>query len=227
MAWLDDRAATEDHAYAAPGLWAMNDAGWDHPLATPGTKLIAWFQVEISAVADDQPLPVQPFLQCAESVTARVGTMDLSAVQLLMPVHSLDPSARPPYATVPSMQTRHWFTERDPRTKTPVEVSINSGLDPLISAVAEQLSDRLGHLGQNVFVCSSPDVASRADVPPPPFEDSFWHGPPRHDMVLHGELVEWSCDAVGWLAEVVADLAAQLGVRSPLLLTVTRAPSTG
>lgn len=38
---------------------------------------------------------------------------------------------------------------------------------------------------------------------------------------------EWSCDSVGWLAEVVADLAAGLGVGSPLLLTVTRAPSTG
>jgi len=227
MGWLDDRAAIEDHTYAAPGLWAMNDAGWDHPLATPGAELISWFQVDASAVADDRPLPVQPFLQCAESATARVGTMDLSAVQLLMPVQSLDPSARPPYATVPSMQTRHWFAERDPRAKTPVEVSIDSGQDPSISAVAEQLTDRLGHLGQDVFVCGSRDVAGRADVPPPPFEDSFWNGPPRHGMVLYGELAEWSCDAVGWLAEVVADSAAQLGVHSPLLLTVTRALSTG
>lgn len=39
MGRLDDRAAAEDRTYAAPGLWALNDAGWGHPLATPGTEL--------------------------------------------------------------------------------------------------------------------------------------------------------------------------------------------
>jgi hypothetical protein len=233
MGWLDDRATVvrgggaEDHTLGAPGLWAMNDAGWHHPLAAPGAPLISWFQVEAGAVAGDRPLPVQPFLRCAENTTARVGTPYLSAVQVLLPVQGLDASSRPPYATVPSMGTIHWFAERDPRSRTPVEVSINSGRDPSIPAVAKQLTDRLGHLDQDVFVCGSHDVAGRDDVLPPPFPDSFWNGPPLHGVVLRGELAEWSCDAVGWLAEVVADSVAQLGVRSPLLLTVTRAVSTG
>ncbi|GEL18024.1 hypothetical protein PA7_18610 [Pseudonocardia asaccharolytica DSM 44247 = NBRC 16224] len=125
------------------------------------------------------------------------------------------------------MRTRHWFAERDPRSGTPVEVSINSGRDPSIPAVAKQLTDYLGHLDQDVFVCRSHDVAGRDDILSPPFDDSFWNGPPLHGVVLRGELAEWSCDAVGWLAEVVADSVAQLGVRSPLLLTVARAFSTG
>jgi hypothetical protein len=45
--------------------------------------------------------------------------------------------------------------------------------------------------------------------------------------VLRGELAEWPCDALGWPAEIVADSVARLGVRSPLLLTVTRVLSTG
>lgn len=230
MGWLDDRAAgggSEDRMLRAPGLWGMNDAGWNHPLAAPGAELISWFQVEASAVAGDRPLPVQPFLRCAENATTRAGTLNLSAVQILLPVQGLDPSSRPPYAPVPSMQVRHWFAERDPRSRTPVEISINSGRDPSIPAVAEQLTDHLGHLDQDVFACRSYDVAGREAVLPPPFDDSLWNGPPLHGVVLRGELAEWSCDAVGWLAEVVADSVAQLGVSSPLLLTVTRALSMG
>ena len=225
MGWLDDRSAgggLEDRMLRAPGLWGMNDAGWSHPLAAAGAALISWFQVEASAVADDRPLPVQPFLRCAQDATARAGTLDLSAVQVLLPVQGLDPLSRPPYAPVPAMRTKEWFAECAPEARTPVEVNINSGRDPAIPAIAQQVTDHLGHLDQDVFTCRSQDVAGRDAVLPPPFDDRSWNGPPLHGVLLRGELAEWSCDAVGWLAEVVADIAAQLGVRSPLLLTVTR-----
>lgn len=225
MGWLDDRSAGggfEDRVLRVPGLWGMNDAGWTHPRAAPGANLISWFQVEASAVADDRPLPVQPFLRCAEDATARAGTLSLSAVQVLLPVQVLDPSLRPPNAPVPAMRTVPWFVESDPRSRTPVKLSINSGRDPSIPAVARQLTEQLGQLAQDAFVCTSHDIADQNGVLPPPFEDSFWNGPPLHGAVLNGELAEWSCDAVGWLAEVVADSGARLGVRSPLLLSVTR-----
>lgn len=112
MGWLDDRGAgggLEDRMLRAPGLWGMDDAGWNHPLAAPGAELVSWFQVDVSAVADDRPLPVQPFLRCAQDATARAGTLNLSAVQLLLPVQGLDPSSRPPYAPVPSILTVDWF----------------------------------------------------------------------------------------------------------------------
>jgi hypothetical protein len=230
MGWLDDRSAgggSEDHMLRAPGLWGMNDAGWNHPLAAPGADLVAWFQVDASAPADDRPLPVQPFLRCAEDATARAGTLQLAAVQVLMPVQGLDPSSRPRYAPVPAMLTAAWFAERDPRSRTPVEVNINSGRDPSIPAVAEQLTHHLARLDQDVFIPRFHGVAGRDAVLPPPFDDRLWNGPPQHGVLLRGELAEWSCDAIGWLAEAVADAVAQFGVRSPLLLTVTRALSTG
>src|SRR5699024_9510325 len=131
-------------------LWGMNDAGWGHPLDVAGTDLISWFQVGASAVADDRPLPVQPFLRCAEEATARVGTLTMSTIQLLLPVQGLDPASRPPYAPVPAIDTIPWFAERDPQARIPVEVGINSGQRRSIPEVAERLTDHLDRLDQDV-----------------------------------------------------------------------------
>jgi hypothetical protein len=152
------------------------------------------------------------------------GALHLEAVQVLLPVQGLDPSSRPPYAPVPSMRTIHWFGQGDPRSRTRVEVSANSGQDPSIPTIAQQLTDHLGHLDQGVFVCTSYDVGSPETELPPPFDDSFWNGPPLHGVTLRGELAEWSLDAIGWLGETLADSVARHGVCSPLLLTVTQTP---
>ncbi|WOX12064.1 hypothetical protein [Streptomyces sp. N50] len=195
MGWL------EEHTAGGPGLWAMNDAGSSPPQAAPGPGRVSWFQVEAGAVTAERPLPVQQFLRCAQDVTARIGTVRLSAVQVLLPVRGIDPAARPAYAAVPSMLTVAWFGERDPAARTPVDVRIGSGRDPLIPAIARQLVLDLRDLEQDVFMCGDDEVTV-------------------HGMTLRGELAEWSCDAVGWLAATVADCAARLGARSPLPLTV-------
>ncbi|MEU8886659.1 hypothetical protein [Streptomyces sp. NPDC048442] len=222
MGWLDDQssAAGDERASKAPGLWAMNNAfcSTRHAAAEP----FAWFQVECSVPASDRPLPVQPFLRCAEDTTALIGTAHLSAVQILLPVQGLAPASRPRSALVPSMETCDWFGERAPQSRTPVRVTMSSGRTPSISAVAQQLVSHLVRLEQAVFL---PGESGRADEDatlPSPFADDFWNGPPLHGMTLDGELAEWSCDAVGWLAATIADSAAQLGVRTPLLLTVVR-----
>jgi hypothetical protein len=152
-------------------------------------------------VPAERPLPVQQFLRCAQDVTARIGTARLSAVQVLLPVQGIDPAARPAYAAVPSMLAVDWFGERDPAARTPVDVHIDSGRDPVIPTVARQLAQDLRDLEQDVFMCGDDEVTVRG-------------------MTLTGELTEWSCDAIGWLAATVADCAARLGVRSPLHLAV-------
>jgi hypothetical protein len=225
MGWLDGLGrgtATASKSMAPGGLWSMNDAGWDHPLAPAEAQLAAWFQVEVEAVARDRPLPVQPFLRCGGDAMDRVGVLELKAAQLLLPVHGLDASIRPPEALVPSMQTIYWFRESNPRSRVEVEVNVNSGQDPLMSAVARQFTDRLDRLSQNVFVCTSSNVGTPEAVMTPPFEDSFWNGPPLHGLTLRGDLSEWTLDAIGWLGEVIADIGARLGIRTPLLLTVIR-----
>ncbi|MFJ4869866.1 hypothetical protein [Streptomyces sp. NPDC088757] len=229
MGWLDDRAGAGEggascgRTHVSPGLWAMNDAGWGHPLAAPGPNLISWFQVEASALADDRPLPAQPFLRCAQDTTERIGAVRLTAVQVLLPVQGIDASARPPYAMVPSMRTPDWFDECDPRARVSVKVRVDGGLDPSIPVVAPQFARHVVSPDQNVFAGGLDEAFPPGGFPAPPFDDRFWNGPPLHGMTLSGELAEWSCDAVGWLAATVADSAAHIGIRTPVLFTVARA----
>src|SRR5699024_2079500 len=113
-------------------------------------------------------------------------TLTMSTIQLLLPVQGLDPASRPPYAPVPAIDTIPWFAERDPQARIPVEVGINSGQRRSIPEVAERLTDHLDRLDQDVFLCGSHDAAGQDAVPPPPFDDRLWTGPPRHGVVLHG-----------------------------------------
>ncbi|MBP2338724.1 hypothetical protein JOF41_004902 [Saccharothrix coeruleofusca] len=203
MGWLDS-------------LWGMNDAGREHPLAAPGSSLVTWFQVGVDSVPGDRPLPVQPFLRCAGDVTARLGALRLQSAQVLLPAQSLDVSARPQHARMPSLSTAAWFD--DVRSATPVHVTLDSGQDPVVPAVARRVHRLLAELDQNVFRCES--LAERVPAPPP-LPDTVWSGPPRHRVTFRGTLSEWSLDAIGWLGGFLADLAAREGAGVPLLLTVT------
>ncbi|WP_328610139.1 hypothetical protein OG943_13760 [Amycolatopsis sp. NBC_00345] len=57
--------------------------------------------------------------------------------------------------------------------------------------------------------------------------DGVWSGPPRYRVSFRGTLIEWSLDAIGWLGEFIADLAAREGAGVPLLLTVSRPAPAG
>lgn len=206
------------------GLWSMNDAGWDHPLAAAEVKVASWFQVEVEAVAGDRPLPVQPFLHCAGETTARAARLHLTAVQVLLPVQGLGRSERVRHWALPSMRTVHWFGEADPESRTRVKVCLDLGADRSNPVVAQQLKDRLDHLDQKVFECTSYDVGRDATGMSPPFDDSFWNGPPVQRLTFAGELGEWSLDAIGWLAEILADCVARLGGHSPIVLTIEQCP---
>ncbi|WP_416975406.1 hypothetical protein [Streptomyces sp. 4F14] len=198
-------------------LWGMNDAGSEHPRRALGDpELVAWFQVEAAVASGERSLPVRPFLVCAGSVVERIGAGDVRAVQLLLPVGAIDVASRPAYAPVPSMLTREWFRAGDPTVRTPVEVTVGSGRDEVIG----ELPRHLAGLEQDVFTLRS--YSPGGTSPEPPFDDTFWSGPPRHTLTLRGDLADWSYDAVGWLGETLAETAARLGARAPLLVTVTR-----
>jgi hypothetical protein len=204
MGWLDR-------------LWGMNDAGLEHPLATPGSSLVSWFQVGVDSVPDDRPLPVQPFLRCAGDVTARLGALRLQTVQVLLPAQSLDITARPQQSRVPSLSTAAWFN--DVRSVTSLRVTVDSGQDPVFPVAAQRVHHWLDQLDQNVFRCGS---LIEWEPMPPPLPDTVWLGPPRHRVTFQGTLAEWSLDAIGWLGGFIADLAAREGAGVPLLLTVSR-----
>ncbi|ROO87595.1 hypothetical protein EDD29_5210 [Actinocorallia herbida] len=80
MDWL-----TEAQEGAAARSWAMNDAGLGTDSASQIPR-VAWFQVQVTQpVSSDQPLPTQAFPACIDDVMGRLGTLNLQAVQLLLP----------------------------------------------------------------------------------------------------------------------------------------------
>lgn len=207
MGWLHDTGPG--------GLWQMNDAGRQHPLAE--ASLAAWLQVEAAPVPGDRPLPLQPFLSCAGDALARVGDVALDAVQVLLPVQCLDTTSRPEASRSPSLLTAAWFDDVDPVLRTRVRVTLDGGQSPAVLAIA----DRLAVIDQAVFAYEAHTTDHTGIVPP--FDDSFWNGPPEHAITFHGTLAEWSLDAIGWFAGLLADLSARHGVATPLLFTASRA----
>lgn len=218
MGWLDDAAT--DMKLGGAGLWGMNDAGQDHPLAPNDAAMIAWFHVGVEPVPEERPLPVQPFLRCAGDAAARVGIPRLQAVQVLLPVQVLHPSSRPESSLFPSLRTVDWFRDCDPQSRTPVRVTLDSGQASSIRSAVPRIREWISRLDQDVFRCDSYSLTDHDPLTTqPPFDDYFWNGPSLHRATFNGTIAEWSLDALGWLGALIADLSARHGVTTPLLLT--------
>jgi hypothetical protein len=225
MEWLDgvgSGRATAGKNIGAGGLWSMNDAGWDHPLASAKAQLAAWFQVQVEAVAYVRPLPFSRSYAVPETRQIALVCYSSGLCNFCSRCRVWTPSHVHQKLLYRRCKPFHWFRECNPRSRVRVEVGIDSGQDPVISVVARQFADQLDRLDQTVFVYSSDNAARSDAVLTPPFDDGLWNGPPLHGLTLRGELSEWTLDAIGWLGEVIADTSARLGVRSPLLVSVAR-----
>jgi hypothetical protein len=196
------------------GLWGMNDAGQG-----PGSR-VAWFQVALP-----EPrvavLPVQAFLSCAGAVAARIGALRLVAVQVLLPVQALGARAE---AVLPLLQDAGWFAGGDPHSRRRVRVTLDGGQDPAIRRAAPEMLRWTRRLDQDVFSGDLPSLTDDADMDlDPGIIDELWNGPARHRVAFHGDLAEWSPDALGWLAAFLAQASARHGVDGPLLAAISKA----
>jgi hypothetical protein len=204
------------------GLWGMHEAGQDADSGAAPSPVL-WVQVGLDPVPADRPLPVQPLLCCAEDVAARIGTLRLDAVQVLLPVQHLHPASRTD-AVMPSLDAIGWFGDCDPHARTALQVTLDGGRHPSIHSAAPQMLTWMQHLEQDVFTCDSFSLTDHDDLAlRPPFFDGLWREPAAYRATFGGTLVEWSLDALGWLASFLADASARHGATTPLLLTASRA----
>ena len=200
------------------GLWGMNDA------AAGEGPLAAFFQVTLTEPVEGRLLPVQPFLACAGDVMARLGTLRLDAVKLLLPEHDADADAQ--FASPSSLRTARalldtldWFGDCDPRQRVAARITLDGLADPSIGAAAPVLWQWVREISQEVFDCESWSEDDHLILPPATtFEVEAGH----HRVTFRGTLAEWSLDALGWLAAFLADLSARHGVHTPLILTADR-----
>ncbi len=221
MGWL--AKATEG---ATGGFWGMNDAGQWGPDPDAQYPYAVWFQVSIPRlIPPTQPLPLQPFLSCVGDVVARMGTLHLDAIQILLPIQRIDALADTSlrddglYAPLSSVG---WFFDCNPHSVTRVQVALDGGENPAIRSVAPDMYQWLRKIKQNVFVCDSLSLTDDTNMVKPTFIDDLWVGPPQHPVTFYGTLIEWSLDALGWLATFLAGASFKFGVTTPMLLTVSR-----
>lgn len=225
MGWLADATGSD-----AQGLWGMNDAGHDTSSEGPGRDRI-WFQVEVrEPLPTGRPLPVQPLLACAGDTVARMGTLRLNAVQLLLPVQCL---AQPLAASSQQddvdalLQAAGWFADRDPQRSAQVRVTLDGGQNPTIRSAAPLILQWMQGLKQEVVAGDACSLTDDVAVLQPGFIDQLWLGPALHRATFSGTLVEWSLDALGWLAAFLVSASAHCGVSTPLVLTVSPAEGPG
>ncbi|GAA3161128.1 hypothetical protein GCM10010466_60080 [Planomonospora alba] len=208
------------------GSWWMNDAGQPED---PSAWLpqIAWFQVEVThPLHPERPLPTQAFLNCIDDVMARMGTLNLKAVQLLLPLPKLGDPARHSSGRALGVlrQAAAWLADSPPSRSARVWVTLDSGQDPAIITAAPHMRERIQELRQHAFLMSSAaGIEEDAPVLEPAVLDSAWPGPSKHRAAFHGSLAEWSLDAVGWLAGFLSEVAAEHDVYTPLLFTAIKA----
>lgn len=221
MGWLE--GAVEGTPTA--GTWRMNDAGC-HLQTRPQPSRVAWFHVALAkSIPSDCPLPVQPFLACAGDVVARIGTLHLDTLQLLLPVHSLRPpdgTTSPLGSVVSLLKDAGWFTDRNPRAQTRVRVTLDTGQEPSIRSAAPEIFRQVREFDQDVFACETYALADETPTTDPELTDALWNGPPQHSATFRGLLAEWSLDALGWLAAYFATVGQLHGVDTSTLLTAKR-----
>jgi hypothetical protein len=210
------------------GIWAMNDAGPQPGEESPTRpRGVAWFHVTLPRpIPSGDPLPVQAFLSCASHVVNRMGTLRLRSVQLLLPVQDLDTTtgALSRMAAVAALVVQSgWFTDGDPRAPVQVCVTVDGGQDRTVHTAALEMAQWLRTVNQSAFTLDSVSVADdRKTAPQSPVIDELWLGPPQYRAVFHGTLVEWSLDALGWLAAFLAEAGSLHGASNPVLLTASR-----
>lgn len=220
MGWL-----TKAEQGTTGGLWGMNDAGQQGPDPDAQHPYALWFQVILPRlISPTQPLPLQPFLSCVGDVVARMGSLQLDAIQVLLPLQSFDgladASSRNDGLFAP-LSSAGWFFDCNPHAITRVQVVLDGGENPVIRSVAAELFQRLQRIKQTVFVCDAFSLTDATNVLKPNFLDDTFR-PSQHPVTFYGTLVEWSLDALGWLATFLAGACFKFGVTTPLLLMVSR-----
>lgn len=212
---------------ASDGLWGMNDAEAAPGSGAPPSR-VAFFQVVLTEPNLAKLLPVQPFLACAGDVMARLGSLRLEAVQVLLPERDADEDAQ--FASPSGMRVAssllsacNWFADCAPRLRAPVRVTLDGGPDPSIRAAAPAILQWVQEVYPDVFVGDSLSLADddHLILRPIPFRDATSHAV-HHRVSFRGTLAEWSLDALGWLAAFLADGASRQGVSTRLMLTADR-----
>jgi hypothetical protein len=116
------------------------------------------------------------------------------------------------------------FSNLAPNSGRWVWSTLDGGQDPAVRAAAPGLLGWTRELKQDVFSADLPSLTGDAEMElDPGIIDELWNGPAQHRVAFHGILAEWSPDALGWLAALLAQASARHGVDGPLMAVISAA----
>lgn len=198
------------------GLWAMNDAAEDEG---PGSR-VAWFQVQLAPPGAGRAVPIHTLLACAGETLARLGTLVVDDVHVLLP------AVRRPVRLTPSthiaplvtlLSSASWFAGVAPATRTPVHLTVAG---PATVPPVADVAGWIRQLRQDVFHLAS--VTEDPVIPPP--LPAWAAAPGPRGLHVSGALVEWSLDALGWLVALLSDALERHDVAGPVVVSAHRDP---
>jgi hypothetical protein len=222
MGWL-----TPTSAGSRGGLWGMSEVGLGAVRGAP-KSCVARFRVALTSLACRPVPPVQPLLSCAGETVARLGTLRLDEVQVLLPERG-GLAGRPPDPSCGSLTARPlltsapWFDPPAGAARVPVRLTLDGGPDPQVRMAAAAIDQSLRSVRQDVFEPGSYSLSDDDHL-------VLWAAPldrrrrkvAHHRVSFSGSLAEWSLDAVGWLAAFYADLCSRCGVTTPMMFSASR-----
>lgn len=207
------------------GVWGMNDAGTGLPGQAAGSGPGAWFQVDLVASRESNaPLPTQALLSCAADVLAKLQFRGLRGVELLLPLQGSapEPDARTTLARL--LQDGGWFAGAPEPARTEVFITLDVAGPAHLRSAGVALGQWMAEVRQAIAVLKLDAItATAASASGSSVPAHLWAESPAHRLAFRAALVEWSLDAVGWLAAFVAEAAVHGGLSGQAALTVTRA----
>ena len=95
----------------------------------------------------------------------------------------------------------------------PVRVTLDGGADPAIRTAAPAVQQAVQEITQDVFTCESVSLADDGQL----ILDRTPLGDPRaapapNGVTFRGTIIEWSLDALRWLAAFLGDLSVRPGM---------------
>lgn len=233
--WIDEDSMTHD-AYslfvarssamgwssAGPGgliadLWGMNDAGqeWhkDH-------NRLCWFQVGLNLreVSPLPPIPVVPMVAGAWDSVSRVGAVDVTAVQMLVPLQLAGPAAG--YL----VSSSSWFSAANPADTITATVDIDTGSDASATDMIAEILAGMRSFRTQPFAVTALDQNDSMSIVAiePPLVGDLWMGDSRNKVSFAAELPEWTAESIGWLIMLAVEGARRAGVATTALISVAQ-----
>jgi hypothetical protein len=221
MGWLTE--ATE--GVPKGGFWGTNEAERETSPPGAGPHKIAWCQVDLTNPDAAGRVPLQPLLACLGDAVARIGTPQISAIQIALP--ALEPGPPTSDSALRALTTdAMWFRTSDPQSTTGIRIMLDGGRHPRLHAAAPGMLEWMMSAQRVASFDSVLPPDDDLDPPNPYFEDDTCPGPPQHRATVCGTLAEWPLNAFGWLAALTAPNLTT-GVSTPWMLTLKRADTSG